>query len=147
MSCKKDSQVRAAKIIFGSDWYTPTAKRYSNFRCLSLFVKWNFTPFSIQCELLALRSRGNSIIGMDFVFFRLNASGVYLKFGSFVPVFFRVRRLIGVRCLLMKCDFQPFFQVDLLLPILENLVAVCQCWTIFSLCSNYPSYVTPVFFL
>ena len=31
----------------------------------------------------------------------------------------------------MKCDFQPFFQVDLLLPILGNLGAVCQYWTIF----------------
>ena len=31
----------------------------------------------------------------------------------------------------MKYDFQPFFQVDLLLPILGNLGAVCQCWTIF----------------
>ena len=32
----------------------------------------------------------------------------------------------------MKCNFLPFFHVDLLLPILGNLRAVCQCWTIFS---------------
>ena len=38
-------------------------------------------------------------------FSRLNALGVYLKFGSFDPAFFRGRRLSGVRRLLMKCDF------------------------------------------
>ena len=91
-----------------------------------------------------------------------------LKFGSFDPAFFRGRRL------LMKCDFQPFFQVDLLPPILENLGAVWRdprdsndsehyntrkkgrqlyntntdtLLYFISLYSNYPSYVTPVFFL
>ena len=65
------------------------------------------------------------------VFSRLNAPGVYLKFGSFNPAFFRGRRLIGVRRLLTKCHFQPFFHVDLLLSILGNLGAFCQCWRIF----------------
>ena len=64
------------------------------------------------------------------VFSQLNTPGVYLKFGSFDLAFFRGRRLIGVRRLLMNCDFQPFFHVDLLLLILGNLGAVCQCWTI-----------------
>ena len=49
---------------------------------------------------------------MYTVFSRLNALGVCLKFGSFDPAFFRGRRLIGVRRLSMKCDFQPFSQVD-----------------------------------
>ena len=38
---------------------------------------------------------------------------------------------MGARRLLTTCDFQPFFQVDLLLPILGNLGAVCHGWTTF----------------
>ena len=77
------------------------------------------------------------------VFSRLNAPGVYLKFDSFHPAFFRGRRLIGVRRLLMKCHFQPFFQVDLLLPILGNLGAVYQCWTIFPCITRSYSFMVP----
>ena len=50
---------------------------------------------------------------------------------------------MGVRRLLMKCDFQPFFQVDLLLPILGNLGAVCQCWTIFPWITRRYSIMVP----
>ena len=71
------------------------------------------------------------------VFSRLNATGVYLKFGSFDLAFFRGRLL------LMKCDFQPFFHVDLLLPILGNLGAVCQCWTIFPWITRSYSIMVP----
>ena len=63
--------------------------------------------------------------------YSIKRPGAHLKFGSFNPAFFRGRRLIGIRRLSMKCDFQPFFHVDLLLPILGNLGAVCQRWTIF----------------
>ena len=79
----------------------------------------------------------------SYVFSRLNAPGVYLKVGSFDPAFFRGRRLIGVRRLLMNCDFQPFFHLDLLLPILGNLGAVCQCWTIFPWITRSYSIMVP----
>ena len=38
---------------------------------------------------------------------------------------------MGAGRLLTKFDFLPFFQVDLLLPILGNLGTVCHCWTTF----------------
>ena len=79
----------------------------------------------------------------SYVFSRLNTPSVYLKFGSFDPAFFRGRRLIGVRRLLMNCDFQPFFHLDLLLPILRNLGAVCQYWTIFPWITRSYSIMVP----
>ena len=66
-----------------------------------------------------------------------------IKIRKFDLAFFRGRRLIGVRRILMKYDFQPFFQTDLLLPILGNLVAVCQCWTIFTRITRSYSIMVP----
>jgi len=40
------------------------------------------------------------------VFSRLNAGGVYLKFGLVGPVFIRTRRLFGARRLFIKWIFQ-----------------------------------------
>ena len=60
------------------------------------------------------------------VFSKLNAPDIYLKISSFDPAFFLGWQLIRVQCLLMKCSFLSFFQVDLLLLILRDPGAVCQ---------------------
>ena len=50
---------------------------------------------------------------------------------------------MGARHLLMSCDFQPFLQVDLLLSILGNLGAVCQCWMTFPRITRSYSIMVP----
>ena len=41
----------------------------------------------------------------------------------------------------MKFDFQPVFWVDLLLPILRNQGAVCQCWMVLLFFINMLPYI------
>ena len=87
-------------------------------------IKLAFIKMNLSCPTSPLRTLWPV---PDYLIFSIKRPRRLFQNRQFWPGYFWARPLFGIRCLLMKGDFQPFFQVDLLLPILGNLRAVCQC--------------------